>query len=656
MAVLDVSFVDPGIVERQNPAFMVAAQQQSPLDGAAKFKRGLSPFMLELNRYLQAARLSKGSSLTRDECARAREDFRRTWSGMVDHDVHKEAYQEWRTSLVEKSASNVVEYRQMWGGGCHATPVTKEELWSFHNDFGCPSDLEVVDAEMLEVGVVPDFLRSFVNTSGYDLWGISRAAINIDRESLADKTQFETVHKGLNNVVGSMPKAESEFGDVMVMIQGFRLGHPDQPHRLAFLVTGVSFSPKVFDVTRCAFSDASHAGSAELPLPSNIRISTRSCRVSDKFMCIDSQTSAELVCELCKTIGEMELFIVQYDVLTDLDGSLMWSRIDGLKPLGTLWAVGQRTPWTAKPDESQADEELKRARATMNELNASDPFAAPAPGRARQPSACGVKRKGMGGDGAPRAAAADLLAIGDGPSELEGSGGRCSHGSSGTPVLGSPSGSIHHGADCEGEKDMAERECDDLDEEDLLELEATYSGIGHSAPVPHVSGVDDAEGRVEEPLASDRSDDATSSAIASHFLEVAHGVGLADEALAGNGASSSSSGVPPLQEPEEADELPLWASLTGPSPLGYCNLGLRSVLRIQRHKPKGRCSVTCYRHSACTLLINMPRCPEDLELKKWLFEVPPSEPNATRPERQALAHQHMALGRARWIARIIPNE
>ena len=66
VAVLDVSFVDPGIVERQNPAFMVAAQQQSPEDGAAKFKRGLSPFMLELNRYLQAARLSNGSSLTRD--------------------------------------------------------------------------------------------------------------------------------------------------------------------------------------------------------------------------------------------------------------------------------------------------------------------------------------------------------------------------------------------------------------------------------------------------------------------------------------------------------------------------------------------------------------------------------------------------------------
>lgn len=76
----------------------------------------------------------------------------------------------------------------------------------------------------------------------------------------------------------------------------------------------------------------------------------------------------------------------------------------------------------------------------------------------------------------------------------------------------------------------------------------------------------------------------------------------------------------------------------------------RSVLRIQRDKPKGKCTVTCYRHRRCHFLLNLNRTPTDLDLFKWLFELPPTESSATDEEKKALTARHMGNARAKWSA------
>lgn len=103
-------------------------------------------------------------------------------------------------------------------------------------------------------------------------------------------------------------------------------------------------------------------------------------------------------------------------------------------------------------------------------------------------------------------------------------------------------------------------------------------------------------------------------------------------------------GAPAAPAPAEP-----WRDLGPVSPMGYVyNAELRSVLRIQRGKPKRSVTVNCYFHSSCKLLLTEDRCPDDDTLKRWCCEVPPPAPGASRDERHALAQQHMALGKGRW--------
>lgn len=73
-------------------------------------------------------------------------------------------------------------------------------------------------------------------------------------------------------------------------------------------------------------------------------------------------------------------------------------------------------------------------------------------------------------------------------------------------------------------------------------------------------------------------------------------------------------------------------------------------MRVQRGKPQGRCTVNCYLHPRCSLLLNLNRTPSDAELYKWLYAVPAAPPGAPREEVKELARQHMNVGKAKWSA------
>lgn len=94
-----------------------------------------------------------------------------------------------------------------------------------------------------------------------------------------------------------------------------------------------------------------------------------------------------------------------------------------------------------------------------------------------------------------------------------------------------------------------------------------------------------------------------------------------------------------------------WQRMTPPSAAGYIYHEGRSVMRIQRNKPVGRLTLTCYRHPGCSMLINLDRPPTDDVLKQCLFEVEPPEAGADKEGRKALAKKHMRIGKARWTAR-----
>lgn len=136
----------PEVETRKNPALLSDAVVPNDIELAAsapQANRGLSPYMLECNRHLQAARVAKGSTLTRDEVARARAEFRNVWQGVKDRSVFSEAYNEWRhTGRPSQESRPPPKYKLVWGGGCHATPITKEELWEHVHANGWPSDAQ----------------------------------------------------------------------------------------------------------------------------------------------------------------------------------------------------------------------------------------------------------------------------------------------------------------------------------------------------------------------------------------------------------------------------------------------------------------------------------------------------------------------------------
>lgn len=179
---------------------------------------------------------------------------------------------------------------------------------------------------------------------------------------------------------------------------------------------------------------------------------------------------------------------------------------------------------------------------------------------------------------------------------------------------------------------------------------------------------DDASGQLTPTAGDDDIDDPVQQALSGsrvNPLVVAELVGRLPEAADAAGASAAASSEAPADEPllghsppdvepgAPADEP--WSKLIGPSASGYVNDDRRSVMRIQRGKPLGRCTITCYKHRGCNLLLNLNRCPDDKELFQWLYEVEPVTRETPPAAAKELASRHMALGKQRWSAPLRPE-
>lgn len=152
-------------------------------------------------------------------------------------------------------------------------------------------------------------------------------------------------------------------------------------------------------------------------------------------------------------------------------------------------------------------------------------------------------------------------------------------------------------------------------------------------------------GRAED---DDDGDEDTARAVAAGVAQTMASVDP-DEgpAAAGEEGADVADVEAPASEPAQ-----LWQALGLVTPQGYVyDSTPRSVLRIQRGKPKNSVTVNCYLHIGCKLLLTETRCPSDEVLKQWLYEVPAPKRGSSRDEVRQLAEEHMQLGKGRWGGR-----
>lgn len=142
-----IIFPSSPTVTRTNPALLIspAEPQTTAMTVKASAQVGLSPYMLEKNKFMRAARIAMGGKLTEGERQEASASFRKMWKEPTEGDsAFKEAYDAWRHTPKEGKKTEVVTYKQMWAGGCNATPFTKEELHERFLQVGWPTDVEAL--------------------------------------------------------------------------------------------------------------------------------------------------------------------------------------------------------------------------------------------------------------------------------------------------------------------------------------------------------------------------------------------------------------------------------------------------------------------------------------------------------------------------------
>ena len=185
--------------------------------------------------------------------------------------------------------------------------------------------------------------------------------------------QFDIVHKGIFNVLEQhVGKAAADKGDVMVLVSGKSKSNAGQHLHIAAFVTGTVYSPKVFDVTRLDFEHVAASARTELQLPCNLKIASRVSLLSSQFEAIHSETSDEFVKNLTEAFLDMTLHSATY-VPVNIDGTLLWSRLDGAQALCLLWEPGKKAPlsFAKKPAHDQA---FRDGGKLLKSLNTADPL------------------------------------------------------------------------------------------------------------------------------------------------------------------------------------------------------------------------------------------------------------------------------------------
>ena len=647
------------LVERPNPDPFTSTAGHSD-DGSTE-RRGLSIMLLQRNKHLAATKAAKGSKLTADEVAQCYIEFGRIWEaqggGAAAAAAFRAEYEDWRAQPAPVAPP--VEYRPVWGGGCSSTPVSKEELFECVREVGWPSNEEVADAAGAEVKVKPDETINFLDIH-FDLWGLERQARNADRRG-RERT-FDMIEKGFFNYITKVGKAKADAGDIMFLIEG--RGPPREEggapsiHRELVLLTHVTYTPTVFDVTYVFFEDVANVDMVAMELPCKAVVGLRPCWLGETFEAFDSTTSDWFIEALCETCGAMELHlhVVEYDPIRDDDGSNFWSLLRGTERLGRLWAPDQATALQFPENEAAAARKAaSRKQAAddkmMRSISSLDPFSEAAAAElsktdaAKRAAADRRPRKGSAGPRHPRARAArergpparddddliDLFYGDDG--ESSGAGGVDAPARRLEEIDVSDASS----ASSETPSEKAER---------LAELEEFCAAGGFDPEPPRdPSGVGVEPGCIE-------------AAVAGAFVESAEDVGLdvppgdadadADGAPSEDGAAAAAAAA--AFAPEVVDGPALrWQDIGEPGPLGYIYIGGVSRLRIQRNTPPGRCTIRCYRHPKCELRVPL-RClgESNDEIKQWFVAVPAAAEGAPAPERKSLTERHARLGRERW--------
>lgn len=505
---------------------------------------------------------------------------------------------------------------------------------------------KVADLEGLESNADLDTSIDLKRSKDFNLWGVTRAPRNITAESTGFPAKFRSLERGLQNLMDELTKQQADSGEVLFMIDGTALPPSTGPLRVVALLTGTSYSPKVCDLATCRFKEEGDATRALLDFPFDVRVALRPNRVSDKFKCMDLQTSSEFVARLTKQFSHMRLRRLHYKIPLDIDGSLLWSRVEGDTDLGVFWAQGQRAPWTSRPAMPERGRNLARDAALLGGLAMSDPFEAPpAVGDAK---VGGVKRKAgdssQGKSSGSRRRAQPPLQAGEASSSEAGQALVAQLGDGDAEAMPCFAGVLG-----DDELDMAEHDFEDLDEQELIEFEATLGEDVDPANAPD-KVIGDVVDEVPEVLMRPVASEETTRAIADKLSLMVDEVGLgADDGETVAGNASASSDAPAAESvAEDAPPPQPWEAATGPSTSGYVHHQGRSVLRIQRGKPKGRVTITCYQHTKCNLLVNIERAPSDDVIKRWAFEVDATPRGASKEEAKALRDSHVKMAKDRW--------
>ena len=338
MLVPCADFVEALVVERDNPVALPAALK--PKAKEVGLKRGLSPYMLEKNSWLQAAKRAKGGTLTEEEHLQARAEFKEHWNRIGNTEPFADAYQVWRQRHLVQQAPAIEPYRLMWGGGCRASPVAKEELHDEVQRHGWPTYAEVVDPGGAQFKILAETGVDFEASATFNLWGLGRAARNV-RTTPEERSKFEMIEKGIFSWLEHLGREVADRGDLMIMVVGDHIGRVGQIFRMAAIVSGVTYNPKIFEVTWLAFEEEGLSSAIQLTFPFKVYVADRPCKISPHFQTIEAATSDEFIAKLFDKMANIRLYRLVYDAIIE-HGSNKWSSVKSAESLGQLWEPGQR--------------------------------------------------------------------------------------------------------------------------------------------------------------------------------------------------------------------------------------------------------------------------------------------------------------------------
>ena len=369
-------------------------------------------------------------------------------------------------------------------------------------------------------------------------------------------------------------------------------------------------------------------------------IDTRACRIGSGYQAIDSRTSSEWIWGIVEKMQTVDLHEATYSLDFE-DGSLRRSAITGLAHIGCAWREGMRQPLKFGKTSSG-----KKREPTIRE---DDPFGDAAAERAGQALSRVPRCRGSGpgrgrargrkrGRGSPSEALAD--GVGEDPPP--------------PPLLdgaGEPEAAPPDGPRGEQYVDMADTDCASSIQS-VEELEAAFEKYYElpatlAEPAPPEPAMDPRDKAVEPRGPDELDPDAAGIHDAAMEFVADAAAGAAEHPA----DPDQHPGEPePAAPPPPAAAAP-WEALSDMTPQGYFYMGGRRQLRIEREKPRrGTTYIHCYRHRRCSLLVTSRCCGSDLDIKRWLFDIPATPDGATSEEAASLVARHLNLGRARWAA------